>query len=126
MLKHPLAPWVGKGFASGIEGMRKALQLQVQSRPKGGQQTDHLKRACFIGAVNWMQKYSCRAITGTDDSTVQVIAARLYEAVTGEPDATMKRACDVLRLPIAWRAAGKATMDGAASVAIAGMVPRRD
>jgi hypothetical protein len=127
MLDHPLAPWVGAGFISGIKGMREALLRQIQSRPKGGQQTDHVKVACAIGAFHSMLKYSRRKIQGTDGSPFPTITARLYEAVTGERDANVQRACyTVLRSRLFTRVSGRAAMDGAASVTVAGTTRHRD
>jgi hypothetical protein len=117
MLKHPLASWSGAGFISGIKGKRKALQLQIQSRPKGGQQTDHLKLACAQSAFYLMQKFSHRKPSYTPASPYQIVTMLLYELATGEPHASVRRACDaVLRSPPITRAQGKAAMDGAASV----------
>jgi hypothetical protein len=127
MLEHPLAPWVGAGFISGIQGMRKALQLQIEFRPKGGQQTDHVKIACAIGAFHLMLKYSRRQNKGTDGSPFPTITALLYEAAGGEREANVKRACDaVLRSRLFTRVSGKAAMDGAASVTVAGTSRHRD
>jgi hypothetical protein len=127
MLKDWRAPRPAAGFTSEMELMRAGCQKRMELRPKGGQQTDQVKLACARCAFDLMKRFSRHKIKGSANSSFQVITARLYEAVTGEPDANVKRACDaVLRLSIIRRAAGKAAMDGAASVAIAGTVPRRD
>jgi hypothetical protein len=120
MLEYPLAFRVGAGFVSGIKRFREALQLQVKSRPKGGQQTDHLKLACARSAFHLMQKFSRRKPSYTPASPYQIVAMLLYEAASGKPDESVRRACDaVLRSPPITRVSGKAAMDCAASVTFA-------
>ena len=41
-----------------------------------------------------MRELSDRKITGTKDSAFRVVTGLLYEAVSGQPDADLKRACD--------------------------------
>jgi hypothetical protein len=41
-----------------------------------------------------MQDLTDGRITGTKDSAFRVVTGLLYEAVSGQPDADLKRACD--------------------------------
>jgi hypothetical protein len=41
-----------------------------------------------------MRELSDRKIKGTKDSAFRVVTGLLYEAVSGQPDADLKRACD--------------------------------
>jgi hypothetical protein len=54
----------------------------------------HAKHLCAWHALGLMRELSDRKITGTKDSTFRVITGLLYEAVSGQPDADLKRACD--------------------------------
>ena len=59
---------------------------------------DFLKHACAMSARGLMLDMSDRKITGTKDDAFRAIASLLYEAVSGQQGADLKRACDsVLR-----------------------------
>lgn len=59
---------------------------------------NHAKSLCPWFALGLMRELSNAKITGTKDAAFRVISGLLYEAVSGEPDADLKRACDeVLR-----------------------------
>jgi hypothetical protein len=127
MHEHSPAPWVSAGFMSGIKGFREALELQIKSRPKGGQKTDHVKAACARAAFHLMKKYSRKKISGSAESSFPLITMWLVEAATGEREASVRRACAaVLRSPPITRVSGTAAMDGAASVTVAGTTRHRD
>jgi hypothetical protein len=49
---------------------------------------------CAWHALGLMRELSDRKITGTKDSAFRVVTGLLYEAVSGQPDADLKRACD--------------------------------
>ena len=55
---------------------------------------DHAKHLCAWLALGLMRELSDRKITGTKDSAFRVVTGLLYEAVSGQPDADLKRACD--------------------------------
>jgi hypothetical protein len=55
---------------------------------------DHAKHLCAWNALGLMRELSDRKITGTKDSAFRVVTGLLYEAVSGRPDADLKRACD--------------------------------
>ncbi len=55
---------------------------------------DHAKHLCAWNALGLMRELSDRKITGTKDSAFRVVTGLLYEAVSGQPDADLKRACD--------------------------------
>jgi hypothetical protein len=59
---------------------------------------DYAKWQCSFFAYMLMDELSNAKITGTKDASFRVISSLLYEAVSGEPDADLKRHCDqVLR-----------------------------
>ncbi len=55
---------------------------------------DHAKHLCAWHALGLMRELSDRKITGTKDLAFRVVTGLLYEAVSGQPDADLKRACD--------------------------------
>jgi len=55
---------------------------------------DHAKHLCAWHALGLMRELSDGKITGTKDSAFRVVTGLLYEAVSGQPDADLKRACD--------------------------------
>jgi len=55
---------------------------------------DPTKHFCAFWGYALMKGYSDRAITGTKDDAFRVITSLLYEAVSGESGADLKRACD--------------------------------
>ncbi len=55
---------------------------------------DRLKRFCARFARDVMLDLSDRAITGTKDGAFRTITSLLYEAISGQSDADLKRACD--------------------------------
>jgi hypothetical protein len=61
---------------------------------------DRVKRLSASTAHDLMRALSNRKITGTKDDAFRAIASLLYEAISGQRDADLKRACDsVLRAP---------------------------
>jgi hypothetical protein len=55
---------------------------------------DHAKHMSAKFAFLLMKGLSDRKITGTENGRFRTITNLLYEAITGEPDADLKRACD--------------------------------
>jgi hypothetical protein len=55
---------------------------------------DHAKHLCAFRALGLMRELSDGKITGTKDSAFRVVTGLLYEAVSGQQDADLKRACD--------------------------------
>ena len=55
---------------------------------------DHAKHLCAWHALGLMRELSDGKITGTKDSAFRAVTGLLYEAVSGQPDADLKRACD--------------------------------
>lgn len=59
---------------------------------------DHAKHLCACFAHGLMQGLSKRELTGTEHDAFQTIASLLYESISGQLNASLKRACDsVLR-----------------------------
>jgi hypothetical protein len=52
------------------------------------------KYFCAFFAYSLMKALSGRTITGTKDHAFRAIAGLAYEAISGKPDADLKRACD--------------------------------
>jgi hypothetical protein len=101
-LADPLAPRFNKQIFSAMGRLtaviREMCQKQTLFRPKGGREVDQLKRDCASSAFHLMQKFSRHKISGSAQTSYPVIAALLFEAVTGEREANVKRACEhVLR-----------------------------
>ena len=48
---------------------------------------------CAAEAFFLMEQFSLKKLTGTEDGPFLMIAAKLYEAVTGKREADMRRAC---------------------------------
>jgi hypothetical protein len=93
-LKHPLAPTPDVQIISGIKQMRAACRTRMLLRPKGGRAAHCMKRSCAGSALHLMQRFSRRPIAGSAETAFPVITALLFEAVTGEQEASCKRACD--------------------------------
>jgi hypothetical protein len=55
---------------------------------------DRAKHFCAFTAHNLMRGLSDRTITGTKDDAFRAIAGLFYEAISGQRDADLKRACD--------------------------------
>ena len=56
----------------------------------------HAKHLCAWHALGLMRELSDGKITGTKDAAFRVVTGLLYEAVSGQPDADLKRACDTV------------------------------
>jgi hypothetical protein len=55
---------------------------------------DHTKSLSARSAHGLMKNHSAAKITGTQDGPFRTVASLFYEAVSGRPDADLKRACD--------------------------------
>jgi hypothetical protein len=93
-LTHPLAPTPDAQIISGLKRMRAACRTQMLFRPKSGRGVSRMKRGCAGSALHLMQRFSRRPIAGSAETAFPVITALLFEAVTGEQEASCKRACD--------------------------------
>jgi hypothetical protein len=94
LLEHPLAPHASKRGIPWIAQMRNACRAEMQSRPKGGREVDHLKRYCAHHALHLMETLSSRKPSGSAESPFLVITALLFEATTGRRNASCRRACE--------------------------------
>jgi hypothetical protein len=102
MLADPLAPRFNRQIYSTLARVtgviREVCQEQMKVRPRDGREVDQLKRDCANAALHLMQKFSRHKISGTAGSSFPVVAMLLFEAVSDQPDADMKRATEhVLR-----------------------------
>jgi hypothetical protein len=101
LLADPDAPRFNRFIYSALAWVtgliREACQRQMQFRPKGGRDIDSLKRECANCALYLTEKAG-RPVSGSAWTTFPTVTALLFEAVTGERNASVKRACeDVLR-----------------------------
>jgi hypothetical protein len=79
-------------FIAELRRLRKvcARAIEFGSHPN----YDHAKHLCAHFAHGLMQGLSDKKITGTQDSAFRTIASLLYQAVSGQRRAGLKRACD--------------------------------
>jgi hypothetical protein len=85
-------------FAAELKRMRNVCAFAVDPRFGSHPNYDHAKHLSARSAHGLMQGLSKRKITGTEGGRFRTIANLLYEAISGLPDADLKRACDsVLR-----------------------------
>jgi hypothetical protein len=93
-LTHPLAPTPDAGLLSGIERMRSMCRTKTLPwfRPKGGRNVNYIKRSCAGVALHLVRRFSRRPISGSAETAFPVVTALLHEAVTGERNASCKRA----------------------------------
>jgi AAA ATPase domain len=85
-------------FAAELNRLRKVCARAIDPGFGSHPNYDHAKHACAWFAQGLMQGLSDRKITGTKDDAFRAIASLLYEAISRQQDADLKRACDsVLR-----------------------------
>jgi hypothetical protein len=81
-------------FSAELKRLRKVCARAVDPGFGSHPNYDHAKHLCAWHALGLMRELSDRKITGTKDSAFRVVTGLLYEAVSGQPDADLKRACD--------------------------------
>jgi hypothetical protein len=81
-------------FCAELKRLRKVCARAVDPGFASHPNYDHAKHLCAWFALGLMRELSDGKITGTKDSAFRVITGLLYEAVSGQPDADLKRACD--------------------------------
>lgn len=85
-------------FAAELKRLRKVCARAVAPGFGSHPNYDRAKRTCAWFARGLIRGLSDRKITGTKDGAFRTIAGLLYEAISGQHDADLKRACDsVLR-----------------------------
>lgn len=85
-------------FAAELKRLRKVCARAIGPGLGHHPNYDHAKQMCASFARGLMLGLSDRKITGTKDDAFRTIAGLLYEAISGQHDADLKRACDsVLR-----------------------------
>jgi hypothetical protein len=57
---------------------------------------DHAKNLSAQFSYGLMREHSDKKITGTEAQAFRIITSLLYEAVSGQQDADLKRACDTV------------------------------
>jgi hypothetical protein len=83
-----------ESFSVELKRLRKVCAHAVDPGFATHPNYDQAKGLCARSAFGLMQELSDGKITGTKDSAFRVVAGLLYEAVSGKPDADLKRACD--------------------------------
>jgi hypothetical protein len=81
-------------FFAELKRLRKVCARAVDPGFASHPNYDHAKHLCAWHALGLMRELSDRKITGTKDSAFRVVTGLLYEAVSAQPDADLKRACD--------------------------------
>ena len=81
-------------FVAELERLRDVCARAVDPGFASHPNYHHAKHLCAWHALGLMRELSDRKITGTKDSAFRVVTGLLYEAVSGQPNADLKRACD--------------------------------
>jgi hypothetical protein len=81
-------------FAAELKRLRKVCARAVDPGFGYHPNYDRVKHYCAFCAYGLMRGLSDRTITGTKDDAFRAIAGLYYEAVSGQRDADLKRACD--------------------------------
>jgi hypothetical protein len=81
-------------FGVELKRLRKVCARAIDPGFASHPNYDHAKHTCAWHALGLMRELSDGKITGTKDSAFRVVTGLLYEAVSGQPDADLKRACD--------------------------------
>jgi hypothetical protein len=88
-----------EAFTTELKRMHKVCARAIHPGFGTHPNYNHAKHTSAWFAHGLMRQSSDRKITGTKDAAFQAIACLFYEAISGEQDADLKRACDsVLRL----------------------------
>jgi hypothetical protein len=81
-------------FAAELKRLREVCARAIDPGFGYHPNYDRAKRFCAMFALGLMRDLSDRPITGTKDDTFRAIASLYYEAISGQRDADLKRACD--------------------------------
>jgi hypothetical protein len=81
-------------FAAELKRLRKVCARAVDPDFGYHPNYDRAKHFCVSFAHALMKGLSDRTITGTKDDAFRAIASLFYEAISGQRDADLKRACD--------------------------------
>jgi hypothetical protein len=85
-------------FTAELKRLRKVCARAIDPGFGSHPNYDHAKHLCAWFAHGLMRELSDRKITGTKEDAFRAIAGLLYEAISGQQNADLKRACDsVLR-----------------------------
>lgn len=81
-------------FFDELDRLRKSCAQAIKKGWGTHPNYDHAKALSARSAYNLMKSYSAAKITGTRDGSFRAVTSLFYEAVSGRPDADLKRACD--------------------------------
>jgi hypothetical protein len=85
-------------FCAELKQLRKVCARAIDPGFGSHPNYDQAKHLCAWHALGLMRELSDGKITGTKDSAFRVITGLLYEALSGQQDADLKRACDSVLL----------------------------
>jgi hypothetical protein len=77
-----------------IKRLHEVCAAVIDPKSRVHQNYDHAKHESAKFALDLMGKLSDRKITGTADGAFRAITSLLYEAISGQEGADLKRACD--------------------------------
>jgi hypothetical protein len=83
-----------ESFAAELQRLRSVCAQALNPGFGDHPNYDLQKHYCARSAHDLMQAMSDKKITGTEDNAFRVITSLLYEAVSGQQGADLKRACD--------------------------------
>ncbi len=81
-------------FVDEIKRLHEVCTTVIDPKSRVHRNYDHAKHESASFALNLMAKLSDSKITGTVDGAFRTITSLLYEAVSGQQGADLKRACD--------------------------------
>jgi hypothetical protein len=81
-------------FLAEVKRMRKICSRAINPGLGSHPNYDRAMHLCAMFSYGLMRELSKREITGTKDAPFRTIASLLYQAISGQCDAELKRACD--------------------------------
>ena len=81
-------------FINDDQMIPKKLEMFAAGRQEPPPRADAMKFQCAAEAFCLMEWFSAKEATFSEGGPFQIIAEKLYEAVTGKSDANLERACD--------------------------------
>jgi len=85
-----------KRFALELNRLRNACAYAIKPGLGAHPNHDHAKHSAAWFALDIIRHLSQREATGTEDGPFRTISSLLYEAVSGQEGADLKRACDAV------------------------------
>jgi hypothetical protein len=89
---EPTSPW--PEFLHRLEQTSEICEFLAHYKPPN-KNADIRKNFCAFFAYGMMSALSKNKPTGTADGRLRTISSLLYQAITGQPEVDLKRACDL-------------------------------